>query len=295
MTKNTVSKLKLILSMTVFGTLGLFTRNIAVSSGELALYRAVLAATLIVAFLTLTRQKLDWEGIKKDLKYLILSGAAMGFNWIFLFQAYNYTTISVATLCYYFAPVIVTVACVFLFRERLNAKQILCFVMSTLGLVLIIANGGLSGGGSDGIGIAYGLGAAALYATVILLNKFMKHTEGVPRTLFQFFAAILILIPYVAATSGFHLEVLDTKGWICLLILGLFHTGVTYCLYFSSLKELKGQEVSILSYIDPLVAVLISTAVLGEAMTLLQGIGGLLILGFTLLNELGPRQKGDAE
>jgi RarD protein len=295
MTKNTASKLKLILSMTVFGTLGLFTRNIAVSSGELALYRAVLAATLIVAFLTLTRQKLDWEGIKKDLKYLILSGAAMGFNWIFLFQAYNYTTISVATLCYYFAPVIVTVTCVFLFHERLNAKQILCFVMSTLGLVLIIANGGLSGGGSDGIGIAYGLGAAALYATVILLNKFMKHTEGVPRTLFQFFAAILILIPYVAATSGFHLEVLDTKGWICLLILGLFHTGVTYCLYFSSLKELKGQEVSILSYIDPLVAVLISTVVLGEAMTLLQGLGGLLILGFTLLNELGPRQKGDAE
>ena len=295
MTKNTASKLKLILSMTVFGTLGLFTRNIAVSSGELALYRAVLAATLIVVFLTLTRQKLDWDGIKKDLKYLILSGAAMGFNWIFLFQAYNYTTISVATLCYYFAPVIVTVTCVFLFRERLNAKQILCFVMSTLGLVLIIANGGLSGSGNDGIGIVYGLGAAALYATVILLNKFMKHTEGVPRTLFQFFAAILILIPYVAATSGFHLEVLDTKGWICLLILGLFHTGVTYCLYFSSLKELKGQEVSILSYIDPLVAVLISTVVLGEAMTLLKGLGGLLILGFTLLNELGPRQKGDAE
>ena len=295
MTKNTASKLKLILSMTVFGTLGLFTRNIAVSSGELALYRAVLAAVLIVAFLTMTRQKLDWEGIKKDLKYLILSGVAMGFNWIFLFQAYNYTTISVATLCYYFAPVIVTVACVFLFRERLNVKQIVCFIMSTVGLVLIIANGGLAGGGGDAVGIAYGLGAAALYATVILMNKFMKHTEGIPRTLFQFFAAIIVLTPYVAATSGFHLEVLDTKGWICLLILGLFHTGVTYCLYFSSLKELKGQEVSILSYIDPLVAVLISTVVLGEAMTLLQGLGGLLILGFTLLNELGPREKQEAK
>lgn len=295
MKNNASSKLKLILSMTVFGTLGLFTRNIAVTSGELSLYRAVLAAVLIVAFLTLTRQKLDWEGIKKDLKYLILSGAAMGFNWIFLFQAYKYTTISVATLCYYFAPVIVTVACVFLFRERLSVKQIVCFVMSTVGLVLIIATGGLAGGGTDAVGIAYGLGAAALYATVILLNKFMKHTEGVPRTLFQFFAAIIVLTPYVAATSGFHLEVLDTKGWICLLILGLFHTGVTYCLYFSSLKELKGQEVSILSYIDPLVAVLISTVVLGEAMTLLQGLGGVLILGFTLLNELGPQNETDQE
>ncbi len=290
MKKNTASKLKLILSMSVFGTLGLFTRNIAVSSGELSLYRAVLAAVLITAFLTLTRQKLDWDGIKKDLKYLILSGATMGFNWIFLFQAYKYTTISVSTLCYYFAPVIVTIACIFLFREKLNAKQVLCFVMSTVGLVLIIATGGLSGSGTDSIGILYGLGAAALYATVILLNKYMKHTEGVPRTLFQFFAAIIVLTPYVAVTSGFHLEVLDTKGWICLLILGLFHTGVTYCLYFSSLKELKGQEVSILSYIDPLVAVLVSTVLLGEPMTLMQAAGGLLILGFTLLNELSPKE-----
>ncbi|MBQ8562766.1 MAG: EamA family transporter [Firmicutes bacterium] len=295
MKSNTSNKLKLILSMAVFGTIGLFTRNIAVTSGELALYRAVLAAVLIMAFLILTRHRLNWKGIKKDLKYLILSGAAMGFNWIFLFQAYNYTTISVATLCYYFAPVIVTVACVFCFRERLNVKQILCFVMSTVGLVLIIANGGLAGGGSDGLGILYGLGAAALYAAVILLNKFMKHTEGIPRTLFQFLAAIVVLTPYVAATSGFHLEVLDSKGWICLLILGLFHTGITYCLYFSSLKVLKGQEVSILSYIDPLVAVLISTVVLGEAMTLLQGLGGLLILGFTLLNELGPGETPKAQ
>jgi len=291
MNSNASSKLKLILSMAVFGTLGLFTRNIQVSSGELSLYRAVLAAVLITAFLTLTRQKLDWEGIRKDLKYLILSGAAMGFNWIFLFQAYKYTTISVSTLCYYFAPVIVTVACVFLFREKLSVKQILCFVMSTVGLVLIIATGGLSGSGTDAIGIAYGLGAAALYAAVILLNKYMKHTEGVPRTLFQFFAAIIVLTPYVAATSGFHLEVLDAKGWICLLILGLFHTGVTYCLYFSSLKELPGQKAAILSYIDPLVAVLISVTVLGENMTIPQAIGGILILGFTLWNELPSKTK----
>ena len=281
--------MKLILSMTVFGTIGLFTRNIGVSSGELALYRAVLAAGLIIVYLLLTRQRIDREGIKKDLKYLVLSGAAMGFNWIFLFQAYNYTTISVATLCYYFAPVIVTVACVFLFREKLSAKQILCFVMSTAGLVLIVATGDMSSGSNQFLGILCGLAAAALYAAVILLNKFMKHTEGIPRTLFQFFAAIIVLIPYVAFTSGFQLEQLNGKGWICLLILGLFHTGVTYCLYFSSLKELKGQEVSILSYIDPLVAVLVSVVILGESMTAMQALGGAMILGFTLLNELGDK------
>ena len=108
---------------------------------------------------------------------------------------------------------------------------------------------------------------------------------GIHRTLLQFFAAILILIPYVACTSGCQLASLDTKGWICLLIVGLVHTGITYCLYFSALKDLKGQETAILSYIDPLVAVLISVLILGESMSISQAVGGAMILGFTLWNE----------
>ena len=279
----------LILSMTIFGTLGLFVRNISVSSGELALYRAILAAALIAVYLTVTRQKIPFEKIKREIPLLLLSGVAMGVNWILLFEAYRYTTVSVATLSYYFAPVIVTVVCPILFREKLTAKQILCFVMSTLGLVLITGIGDVGRGGTDFIGILFGLGAAVFYATVVLLNKFIKNVEGIHRTFLQFISAILTLIPYVAATSGVTLGGMDTLGWACLLIVGLVHTGVTYCLYFSSLKELPGQKAAILSYIDPLVAVLVSVLLLGESMTLWQGLGGLLILGFTLLNELTPK------
>ena len=276
----------LIVSMTIFGTLGLFVRNIPVSSGELALYRAVLAATLIALFLLVTKQKIPFKAIKKEVPLLLFSGVAMGFNWILLFEAYKYTTVSVATLSYYFAPVIVTAVCPILFREKLTRKQILCFVMSTLGLVLITGIGNLSGG-RDLIGIGFGLGAAVLYATVILLNKFIKKVEGIHRTFLQFLAAILVLIPYVAMTGGVTLGGLGGIGWINLLIVGLVHTGITYCLYFSSLKELPGQKAAILSYIDPLVAVVISVTVLGEAMTASQLIGGALILGFTLWNEIG--------
>ena len=109
-------RIMLIVSMTVFGTLGLFVRNISVSSGELALYRAILAALLIAVFLFVTKQKIPFSEIKKEIPLLLLSGVAMGFNWILLFQAYKYTTVSVATLSYYFAPVIVTVACPILFK-----------------------------------------------------------------------------------------------------------------------------------------------------------------------------------
>ena len=130
-------RLLLVVAMTVFGTLGLFVRNIPVSSGELALYRAVLAALLIGVYLLVSRQKIPFARIKKEVPLLLLSGAAMGVNWILLFEAYRYTSVSVATLSYYFAPVIVTLVCPILFHEKLTGKKFLCFVMSTLGLVLI--------------------------------------------------------------------------------------------------------------------------------------------------------------
>ena len=288
MNKIMTPRMMLIASMAIFGTLGPFVRNISVSSGELALYRAIMATGLVGVFLLITKQKIPFDKIKKEVPLLLASGVAMGINWILLFEAYKHTTISVATLSYYFAPVIVTVVCPLLFKEKLTGKQIVCFIMSTLGIVMITGIGDM-GGGNNIIGILFGLGAAVFYATVILLNKFIKNVEGLHRTFMQFIAAVVTLIPYVMLTSGVTLGGMDSVGWINLLIVGLVHTGITYCMYFSSLKELPGQKVAILSYIDPLVAVVISVTVLGETMTLWQVIGGLLILGFTLWNEISPK------
>ncbi len=279
----------LAISMAVFGTLAPFVRQIAVSSGELALYRAVLASLLIGSFLLLTKQRLSFRSLKKEFFLLILSGVAMGFNWILLFEAYKYTTVAIATLSYYFAPVIVTLVCPLLFKEKLSKKQILCFVMSTFGLSLVIGITNLGRGGNDVIGIAFGLSAAVLYAAVILTNKFIKGVTGIHRTFLQFLAAVVVLLPYVLFTSGINLSSLDFTGWGCLLVVGIVHTGITYCLYFTALKDLSGQEAAILSYIDPLVAVLIGILVLQEPLSWQQMIGGMLTLGFTLLNELDTK------
>ncbi len=285
MKKHINARLMMSVSMAVFGTLGIFTRNIALSSGELALYRAILAVAVIVIYMLLKKHRLEFKAIKKEMFLPLFSGMAMGINWILLFEAYKYTTISAATLSYYFAPVIVMLVCPILFSEKMTKKQILCFVMSTAGLVLIIGFDGIGKTGTDFIGILFGLGAAVFYATVVLLNKFIKNVAGIQRTLLQFLAAILILLPYVAATGTSGIAKLDPLGVVCLLIVGLIHTGVTYCMYFSALKELKGQEAAILSYIDPLVAVFMSVFILGESIKWLQLLGGALILGFTLWNE----------
>lgn len=285
MRKSIFTRAAFIISMTVFGTIGLLVRFIGLPSGEIALYRAVMATVLVGGYLLITGKRITKESIKGNLIILLVSGAAMGINWILLFEAYKHTTVSVATLSYYFAPVIVTVACPIIFREKMGTKKWVCFGASTLGLVMITGIGDLTGVG-DLTGILLGLGAAVFYATVMLLNKFIRGVDGIVRTFMQFVASCAVLVPYVIFNGGLHIGNIDQTGLICLLTVGILHTGIAYCLYFSSLGELEGQKAAILSYIDPLVAVVVSVAVLNEPITPLQIIGGVLILGFTLWNEL---------
>ena len=173
----------------------------------------------------------------------------------------------------------------------MTVKQLLCFIFSTIGIVLI--TGTASGGSNDFLGILFGLGAAVLYATVTLLNKFIKGVGGIQRTFNQFISAIIILFPYVCLTEGLNFSTLTSVGWFSLLVIGVVHTGITYCVYFSIIEYLTGQQIALLSYIDPLVAVLVSVVWLHESITLMQIVGGLLILGFTLYNEL-PSKVGEA-
>ena len=240
---------------------------------------------LLLSFLV-TRRRLCLSEIKKSLWLLLASGAAMGINWMLLFEAYKYTTISLATLSYYLAPVIVTALCPLLFHERMTRTQFVCFLMSTLGVALIIGSGSVHGGASDVRGICFGVSAAVFYAAVILLNKYITGVPALERTFVQFLVAILVLTPYVALTSGFHPGVMSTTGWVNLLIVGLVHTGLTYCMYFSAIRALPGQESSLLSYIDPIVSVLVSVLLLGEPLAPVQIVGVVLFLGFAITNEL---------
>ncbi|MDT4762554.1 DMT family transporter [Sphaerochaeta sp. PS] len=282
-----VARIEIIIAMVAFGTIGIFVRYIPLPSAEIALWRGIIAFLVLTLFM-LTSGRLS--GISKyrgKLGRLFFAGAAMGFNWILLFEAYRYTSVALSTLSYYFAPTIIIVGSSLIFRERLNAKQVVCFIVSTAGLALIIGVRG--GGANDTIGVLFGLGAAVLYAFVFLTNKATPEFDGLTRTWIQFAAAIIVLTPYCTLVTGFHILELHASGLVNLLILGVVHTGLMYYLYFSALAHLKGQQVAILSYIDPIVAVLLSVAILHEGITLLQLAGGGLILGATLANELNRR------
>ena len=294
MNSKLLTRVQFLAAMLIFGSIAVFVRNIPLRSAEIALMRALLAV-LVIGLVLIFKKINPVKGVTgKTLLLLLLSGAAMGFNWILLFEAYRYTTTSVATLCYYFAPVLVTVLCPFLFREKMTLKQGVCFGASTVGVVLIVGVSG-SGGGNHLMGILLALGAAVLYATVVLFNKGIKGVDGIPRTFLQFCAAALVLTPYVALTGGFEIGTISLTGLFFLLAVGTIHSGLAYCLYFSALHRMHGQEASLLSYADPLLAVILSVTLLQEPITAWQILGGVLILGFSILNEIEIKKPAQKE
>ena len=282
------ARIQLIVCMVCFGTISLFVKGIALSPTEIALYRAAIACGVLLIYLLATGRLKNLRMGPGTFALLFLSGAAMGFNWIFLFTAYRYTTVALSTLAYYFSPSLVVIFSLILFREPLSLRQILCFLGSTAGLVLIV---GLRGGGSsDGTGLLFGLLAALLYTVVVLCNKRAGAVDGVTRTWVQLAAATAVLVPYVALTGGFHIGSLDLTGWGNLLVIGVGFTGLLYTVYFSAISVLPGQHAAVLSYLDPAVAVLVSVFFLREPITALQLLGGAMILLFAMCNELGARK-----
>jgi drug/metabolite transporter (DMT)-like permease len=279
-------KVKLISSMLIFGSIGLFVRNINLSSMEIAFIRAVIGSLFLICTGFIIKQKISFEAIKQNIVLLGLSGVFIGFNWILLFQAYKYTTISNATLSYYFAPVFVIILSPVILKERITVKRALYIAVAMIGLFFIVNTSGSNNGDYNHVtGVLYGLSAAVLYATVILMNKFIKGLGSFETTLVQLGVAALILLPVITYHGGIGFSSLSIKTIILIFIVGTIHTGIAYLLYFTSIKDLKSQSIAILSYIDPISAVLFAALFIKERMSIFQVVGGMLILGATFLSE----------
>lgn len=284
-------------SMLIFGTIGLFRRYIPLSSGLLAFSRGILGAVFLGLFLIIRRlsEQRCKTGNDGDIQesrtpacelplrilfLLILSGALIGVNWILLFEAYNYTTVATATLCYYMQPTIVILLSPLFFHERLTAKKLVCAFLAVLGMFLV------SGAAGEGIpqgdasrGILCGLGAAALYASVVIMNKCIRNIDPYLKTILQLASASVCLLPYLAVTGQLSYVKLDSFSLLMLLVVGIVHTGIAYTLYFGSTDGLRAQTIALFSYIDPVSALFISVLFLHEPMGAAGLAGAVLILG----------------
>lgn len=278
--------------MLIFGSIGLFARYIGLPSSVIALTRGVIGTLCLLAGMLLTRRKPDLAAVRRNLPLLAASGAAIGANWILFFQSCRYTTIATATLCYYLAPVFVVLLSPLLLKERLTPVKGLCVVAALAGMALVADVFGASEPGSNNtLGILCGLGAAALYAGIVLMNKVLMDIPALDSTAFQVGTAAAVLLPYVLLTENLSSFSPDTITAVLLITVGVIHTGIGYLLYFSSLAGLRGQTAAVLSYIDPITAIVLSSLILNESMSAAQIAGAALILGSTLFSELSGSKR----
>lgn len=266
-------------SMVIFGTIGLFVDAIPLNSGVIALFRGIMGLVFLLLVMALTKQKLRLDVIKKELLLLCISGGAMGLNWVLLFEAYRYTTVATATVCYYLAPAFLMLASPLL-GEKLTVKKLLCLFTCLVGMVLVT---GIDGGSVTGV--AFGIGAAILYASVMFINRKIKSVSDYERTVTQMAMSIPVVAAYVLLRGGVDFSAMNATGWLLMAVVGVVHTGFAYFLYFGAVGKLPATTVAVCSYLDPVVAVLLS-AVLIAPIGIPAICGAVLILGSTLFGQL---------
>ena len=273
------SVIMIVASMLIFGTIGLFRRYIPCTSAFLAFVRGILGGMLLLVFTRIRKKDTSEKLPRQAMIWLAVSGAVIGINWMLLFEAYNHTTVAVATLCYYMQPTIVMLVSPLLFRERLTKRKAICAVIAVIGMVLVsgvIESGGAGTGNLKGV--LLGLGAAVCYASVIIMNKKITGVDAYRKTTIQLLCAGLVMVPYMLLTDGFGKTEFSAGTIALLVIVGIVHTGFAYVLYFGSMDGLKAQSIAMLSYIDPVTALLLSALVLREPLSAAGVVGAIMIL-----------------
>lgn len=291
MNRTDSAKINVILSMFIYGTIGVFVRYIPLPSATVSMLRGVIGAPFLLLILLIKHSEISWKAIKENFIRLLLLGAMLGVNWIFLFEAYRYTSVATATLCYYLAPIFIVAMSPFVFKEKVTLKKVICIAVALIGMIFV------SGAAKNGIppiseikGILLGIGAAALYAAIVVNNKKLHNISAYDRTIAQLVISAVVLLPYNLIVGNLKHISFTPVTLVLLLIVGIVHTGISYFLYFGSMEKLPAQTLAILSYIDPVVAIILSACVLRESMDLFGVMGAVLILGSAVISEYTPNR-----
>ncbi|MBQ6893071.1 MAG: EamA family transporter [Clostridia bacterium] len=295
MEQNKKAMLGVIVPMLIFGTIGIFREFTPLPSGLLSMSRGLIGAAFLFLVMLVSRARINLAAVKKNFLLLFISGMMIGVNWILLFEAYKYTTVPIATLSYYMAPIFVILGASVLLKEKLTPLKAVCTLVAFIGIVLVAFGSDAGGENADGknhlLGILLGVGAAALYGGDILINKIIDGVSAEERTLIQLVTAGAVCIPYTFLAEDLGNVEFTKIGIIMLIIMGVVHTGIAYTMYFGSMKQLPAQTVALLSYIDPVSSVILAVCLIpGSVLTAFGWIGAVLVLGAAVVSELPSRK-----
>ena len=280
-TKKYISYGMYILALLIFGTNGLLVANISIESSQIVLMRTLIGGAMLTG-LVVFGGGFDKKSVREEKVPLLLGGTALGLNWVALFEAYRLLNVSLATLIYYVGPILVLVFSPVLFREKLTGRKTLSAIIVAIGLICI--SGSIVVTGMNSMGLLAAIISALLYASLIVFNKKIVRTNGMQTAAIEVDVAFVVVLVYVLCTAG--LPQITGSDIPYIVIIGLVNTGLAYLLYFSGLKKLSGQSVALISYIDPVSALVFSALLLHEVMTPVQVIGAVLIIGGAMFGEM---------
>ncbi len=289
------AEIKIVISMLIWGSMGLIVKNLDLPSSLIALFRGAIGASFLLFMFLVLKKRISTKAIVKNIPLLLLAGGALGVNWILLFEAYKTTTIANATLSYCLAPTILVAVSPLILKERLSLQKVVCILIALLGMAFL--SGALSGTPlhpGDLTGIGFGVAAATAYAGLTLTNKFLRGISSLDATLVQLGVASLVLLPYTLLTANPTSWRFDLSTILWLAVLGVVHTGIAFWFYFDSIPKLKTQTIAISCYIDPLSAIILATVILHEPLGPGQIIGAACILGAIFLGSLSQATSRSA-
>ncbi|MCM1328589.1 MAG: EamA family transporter [Ruminococcus sp.] len=279
---------KYLCALILFGLNGIVASNISMSSYEIVFMRTLIGSVLLIGIFLLTGGKFRIRQNPRDGVFILLSGAAMGASWMFLYEAYRQIGVSFSSLLYYCGPVIVMILSPLIFKEKLTVPKIAGFLAVLLGIFFV--NGRAAMAGENSWGLFCGAMSAVMYFFMVTLNKQSKNITGMENSVIQLTVSFLAAAVFVGIKQRFAVTVPEGDwGWVFLL--GVLNTGIGCYLYFSPLSKLPVQTVAVCGYLEPLSAVVFAAVLLGETMTFLQIVGAALIIGGAMFGEL-VRTKG---
>lgn len=267
-------------------------RFIDAPTDYVVLCRGLIGTLTILIVMAVRRRKPNRNAIRANLKYLIISGICLGANWVFLFAAYKATTVALASLLNYMAPMIVILISPFLFKTKMTKKLALCAASAFIGIVLVSGALESKNGDFNTKGVLLGVGSALAFVGITVFNKFLRDIDPLDKTVTQLLISVLVVFPYVKLTDpGFHIWNSDLRSILLTIMLGVLQTGVAYIMYFGGMGVLPVPTFSILGYLEPAESVLLSALVLHEPLSVAGVIGTILIIGAAVVNELPAKSE----
>lgn len=280
----TYERLKYIIAVVLYGTIGMFLRYVSLPSEIVAMCRGLIGSLFIFIYMKITHQKIDSEAIRRNRKWLVLGGICLGLNWVFLFAAYVKTTVAIASLCNYMAPVIVILIAPFVLHEKLDKRKLPCVILAFIGIVLVSnvwdgAIGSISG-------IIMGLMGALCFVGVIICNRKLNKISSLDKSLIQLAISVMVILPFILVKNIGRPLGIDFRSVMITLMVGVINTGLAYVFYFGGMSTLPVHEVAILGYLEPVVSVLCSVLFLHESMTIIGWLGAIIVIFALVVSEI---------